>query len=264
MIINSVAETDHEAVSFALRDLQTETNPPFLLKNEGYCPCCRRTVEFVSHESWLRDHYRCPYCNSLPRNRHIQTTLDHRFPGWESMAIHESSPTYPFFSQYAPGYTYSAYFPDLRPGTYNPEGTRCENVESLTFPDQSFDIFITQDVMEHVFHPDVALREINRVLKPGGAHVFTAPKHKGLLESVRRADLNSDGTINYLLEAQYHGNPQGDGRALVTWDYGYDFEQLMSRWCLGARIETLVTVDRARGIDAEFNEVFVITRSIKD
>jgi SAM-dependent methyltransferase len=190
----------------------------------------------------------------------MQSVLDSRFPGWESMALHESSPTYPFFAQYAPNYSYSAYFPGAEPGSLVNE-TRCESIEALTFPDASFDIFITQDVMEHVFHPDVALREINRVLKPGGAHVFTAPKHKGLIESVRRADLNADGSINYLMEAQYHGNPQGDGRALVTWDYGYDFERLMSQWCHGATVETLNTVDPTRGIDAEFNEVFVIRKT---
>ncbi|SOE82077.1 Methyltransferase domain-containing protein [Caballeronia arationis] len=231
------------------------------MKTEGYCPCCRRNATFASEFSWLRDHYCCSSCGSLPRNRHIQMALDSRFPGWEAMDLHESSPTYPFFSQYAPRYSYSAYFPDIQPGAKNVDGTRCETIEALTFEDESFDVFITQDVMEHVFHPALALREINRVLRPGGAHVFTAPKHKALLQSVRRAELNADGTINYLMEAQYHGNPQGDGRALVTWDYGYDFERLMSEWCGGATVETLTTVDRARGIDAEFNEVFIIRKS---
>ena len=38
------------------------------------------------------------------------------------------------------------------------------------------------------------------------------------------------GDIQYLLEAQYHGNPIGDGRSLVTWDYGDDFEYLLFEW----------------------------------
>jgi 2-polyprenyl-3-methyl-5-hydroxy-6-metoxy-1,4-benzoquinol methylase len=49
----------------------------------------------------------------------------------------------------------------------------------MTFGTEQFDLFITQDVMEHVFRPRLAVKEIMRVLKTGGAHIFTAPKHKG-------------------------------------------------------------------------------------
>ena len=43
----------------------------------------------------------------------------------------------------------------------------------MTFENESFDLFITQDVFEHVMTPNKAFKEIERVLKPGGAHVFT-------------------------------------------------------------------------------------------
>ena len=43
----------------------------------------------------------------------------------------------------------------------------------MTFQNESFDLFITQDVFEHVMEPNKAFKEIERVLKPGGAHVFT-------------------------------------------------------------------------------------------
>lgn len=137
-------------------------------------------------------------------------------------------------------------------------GVRCENLEQLTFPNESFDIVITQDVFEHIFNPAVAAREIMRVLKPGGAHLFTAPKHKSISKSYPRA-IMLDGTIEHLHEEQYHGNPVGDGRALVTWDYGNDFELLYATWA-GSPITTYVTRDRQLGIDAEFNEVFVVYR----
>jgi SAM-dependent methyltransferase len=121
------------------------------------------------------------------------------------------------------------------------------------------DIFITQDVLEHVFHPERAIAEIHRVLKPGGAHVFTAPKHKGLAETVQRAAIDATGEVQYLLPAEYHGNPIGDNKALVTYDYGHDFERLLSIWS-GTTVRVFHTVDRGRGIDAEFNEVFVIAK----
>ena len=105
-----------------------------------------------------------------------------------------------------------------------------KTLERLTYPDNTFDLFVTQDVLEHVFNPDRAVAEILRVVKPGGAHVFTAPKHKGLRLTAQRAALEQ-GEIRYLLDPQYHGNPIGDGRALVTWDYGDDFEAYLWAWC---------------------------------
>jgi SAM-dependent methyltransferase len=138
-------------------------------------------------------------------------------------------------------------------------GVRSENLEALTFGDSTFDFFITQDVLEHVFRPDRALREIHRVLKPGGAHIFTAPKHESLAATRCRATISDEGAVTHLLPDEYHGNPVGDGKSLVTWDYGSDFERLASEW-VGDTVETFHTVDRNQGIDAEFNEVFVIVK----
>jgi SAM-dependent methyltransferase len=230
-----------------------------VVQNDGFCACCRSNTVFRSPEQWLRDFYVCTKCGSVPRQRHIQTVLDSRFPGWEQLVIHESSPSNDFISRYASQYSASQYFPDVPRGETAANGVRSEDVENLTFGDESIDIFITQDVLEHVFRPERAIAEIHRVLKPGGAHVFTAPKHKGLLETVQRAALNSDGTIEYLLPEEYHGNPIGDNKALVTYDYGYDFEQLMSTWA-GTSVEVFHTLDRSRGLDAEFNEVYVIVK----
>jgi hypothetical protein len=97
-----------------------------------------------------------------------------------------------------------------------------------------------------------------RVLRPGGAHVFTAPKHRGLRTSVVRAQL-VDGDVVHLRQPEYHGNPVGDGRSLVTWDYGDDFESLIWRWC-GYPTTTLVARDATLGIDGEYLEVFVIRK----
>ncbi|WP_427183512.1 class I SAM-dependent methyltransferase [Bordetella bronchialis] len=226
-----------------------------LAARSGYCHACRRETTFTIRKPWLRDHYLCDICQSIPRQRHLLHILDRLYPGWETKDIHESSPSNGFVAQWCKFYTSSQYFPDAAPGSAV-GGVLCQNLEQLTFPDGSFDIFITQDVMEHVFHPDRALREIMRVLRPGGIHIFTAPKHKGKPASYPRARLRDDGEVEYLLDAEYHGNPVGDGRALVTWDYGDDFEFLASQWA-GAPTIAYVTRDRKLGIDGEYLEVFV-------
>ncbi|MEW6163749.1 MAG: class I SAM-dependent methyltransferase [Pseudomonadota bacterium] len=51
----------------------------------------------------------------------------------------------------------------------------CENCYETHFPDASFDGLVSTDVIEHVQHTDRFLREIVRILKPGGIAVVTTP-----------------------------------------------------------------------------------------
>jgi SAM-dependent methyltransferase len=191
--------------------------------NNGYCHCCRTKTTFVIKGPWLRDQYLCLNCHSIPRQRALSYILDRHIHDWESYTIHESSPSNDFIKRYCKAYSSSQYFQDINPGEEK-DGIKCENLENLTFADSTFDIFITQDVFEHIFNPDIASKEIMRVLKPGGIHLFTTPKNHTIKKSYPRAKLNQNGTIEHLYEEQYHGNPIGDGRSLVTWDYGNDFE----------------------------------------
>jgi len=160
-----------------------------------------------------------------------------------------------FFAEQSRNYSWSFFYEDVPVGTFSKDGIQCQNLENLTFSNGIFDIFITQDVLEHVFNPDVAVREIMRVLRTDGIHIFTAPKHKHLLKSYRRAQM-VDGSIQHLHEPIYHGNPIGDGRSLVTWDYGADFDDLLGRWS-GYCTSNFIVRNRAHGIDGEYLDVFV-------
>jgi SAM-dependent methyltransferase len=46
---------------------------------------------------------------------------------------------------------------------------------AFPFPDGDFDSVVINQVLEHVFTPDDFLREVRRVLKPGGALLVTVP-----------------------------------------------------------------------------------------
>jgi SAM-dependent methyltransferase len=228
-----------------------------LFSNTGYCAVCMAETVFEARGEWLRDRYLCRRCGSIPRQRALVHVLKQLRPEWASAAVHESSPSLDFFARRCPGYSYSFFLEGVPPGSMSGD-KRCEDLERLTFPDGSFDIFITQDVLEHVFRPERALAEIMRVLRDGGLHLFTAPKHKHLLASRQRAALSA-GSIEHLLPAEYHGSPVGDGRALVTWDYGADFEDLVKSWC-GYLTSTYVIRDRRLGIDGEYLEVFATVK----
>jgi SAM-dependent methyltransferase len=183
------------------------------------------------------------------------------YPQWRTLTLHESSPAQRGASlrlqHECPQYSASFYDPNVLPGAIHAErGYRCENLDSLTFPDASFDLFLTQDVFEHLFHPDRAIKEIERVLKPEGAYIMTVPIVMKSRASERRARLSSMGEIAYLKDPQYHGNPIDTRGALVTIDWGYDILAYLSYYSsLSATL--LYMDDIQRGIRAEYIDVIV-------
>jgi SAM-dependent methyltransferase len=99
----------------------------------------------------------------------------------------------------APAYTVTHYYPGVAPGKIV-NGIRCENLERLTFADESVDLHITQDVFEHLFDPAAAFREIARTLRPGGAHVFTPPLVRKNEPTQFCAALGPEGTVVHLID----------------------------------------------------------------
>ena len=49
------------------------------------------------------------------------------------------------------------------------------NIQPLPFPDNYFDVVASLDVIEHVFDPISFIREIHRVLVPGGYAIISTP-----------------------------------------------------------------------------------------
>jgi ubiquinone/menaquinone biosynthesis C-methylase UbiE len=59
------------------------------------------------------------------------------------------------------------------------------NREPLPYPDASFDLVTCTEVIEHLEHFRFALREISRVLRPGGVFVVSTPNVLNLRSRVR-------------------------------------------------------------------------------
>ena len=185
------------------------------------------------------------------------------FPDWRHLSIHESSPGRRGASlklrEEAGSYVETQYDTDIPFGTLDPaKGYRSENLECQTFADESFDLVVTQDVFEHIFHPDRAIREIARTLKPGGAHVMTVPlAHRGKA-SERRAELVG-GEVRHLKPPAYHGNPIDASGALVTIDWGYDIAAYLAEKS-GLSVSMICVDDLTKGMRALHSEVFVCTK----
>ena len=241
--------------------VQPPVDRNFFASWKGFCPICLKDTTFTAKTAWFRDNLFCESCEggSIPRERALMLALRHDVSNWKELYIHESSPAERGVSKYlqrnASRYLPTHYFPDTPPGHLHGE-TRCENLEAQTFADSTFDVVITQDVMEHVFNPMAAYQEIYRTLKPGGCYIHTTPIYKGLTETVRRASLNADTTINHIFEPEYHGNPISGEGSLVTFHYGYDLADLIAEWT-PFDVEIRRFNDRKHGIVAEFTEVII-------
>ena len=60
------------------------------------------------------------------------------------------------------------------------QGVRSEDLTRLTYPDSTFDLVLTSETLKHVPDLEAALKEIHRVLVPGGRHLFTIPVLPGI------------------------------------------------------------------------------------
>jgi len=140
-------------------------------------------------------------------------------------------------------------------------GVRCEDLENLSFEDESVDLHVTQDVFEHLFNPAAAFREIARTLRPGGAHVFTTPLVRKNQSTRFCAHLAPDGTVVQLIEPpEYHRNPISSEGSLVTVNWGYDITDFVFETSgLFTEIVFLDILDC--GIRAEYIEVLITRRS---
>ena len=235
----------------------------FHFEHPGYCCICEEDVVFESQNEWFRDHLFCKVCGSIPRERALIHVIEDLYPEWRHLSIHESSPVARGASAKlatAPGYVASQYDPSVPWGKNSDSGYVSQDLEAQTFGDCSFDLVVSQDVCEHIFDLDSALREIARTLKPGGSHIFTTPLVNKTRPTEAWARREEDGSITFLAEPEYHGNPMDSKGSLVTWHFGFD---LALRILTIADMPTvIIDIDRLDlGIQAEYCEVMVATKT---
>jgi SAM-dependent methyltransferase len=232
-------------------------------RHDGWCPIDRAPATFSSATTWYRDHLKCSGCapmgGSLPRERAAAWVMSLFFPHWADQQVHEIAPTGSAFTQRLTRdcrrFTSSHFFPDRELGAAVGHLVN-EDAENLTMADASLDLVVSLDVFEHLNRPDRAMQEIVRVLRPGGAHVWTAPTYAGRLTSTRRAERLADGSLEHFAPPEYHGDPISDQGSLVFFEYGYDLPDLVKQWC-GRDTTVLRFVREDLGVIGEFTEVYV-------
>jgi hypothetical protein len=231
----------------------------FHYKQKGFCPVCRENVIFFSENTWLRDHFICTNCGSIPRQRALMKVIENYYPNWMNLSIHESSPgdcsITGRLKKLCKRYIGSQYYPKEEFGKII-NGYRNENLEKQTFKDEMFDIIITQDVFEHIYNPKKAFSEIARTLKKGGAHIFTVPIISKFKETEVWATMGLEGEPVFHKTEEWHGNPVDKKGSPVTMHWGYDIVDFIKRQ---SNLETTIEYIRNLhfGIWAEYIEVLV-------
>ena len=157
-------------------------------KVDAWLPFQIRAADFSSFLVRLEtvgsnvERFWCPHCRSHDRERHLRLFLDRLglLDGMRGAAILHMAPEgvlAGFIQTYAP----SLYVQ----GDLNPSGPSVQKIDmqQMPFAGRTFDVVICNHMLEHVDDALAALREVHRVLKPGGRAVCQTPYATRLTET---------------------------------------------------------------------------------
>jgi glycosyltransferase involved in cell wall biosynthesis len=231
------------------------TNQTAELSYSGVCNLCGTQQIFYKRHRSLREGYQCSQCKASLRYRGQAGAILQKFatpdiqclrdlirqPNFQSLKIYEPGIIGAFRQYFAdlPNYTNSYFWQDVPLGEYR-QNLQCQSLENLTYPDLSFDLILTSDILEHIRRPWQAFSEIWRVLKLGGYHIFTIPVQAPMPETtIARVDTTGDRDI-HSLPPKYHSAPLPEGgrrQSLVYTDFGGDLVNFLEK--IGFTVELL-------------------------
>ena len=205
--------------------------------SEGFCHVCGHHAVFSSFEPvdtpCKRNTFVCASCGACARNRHLARTILELCPA-EAACLHDFARTWggrvlltctsgAIHAAFAacPGMVASEYIDDTPSGAVR-DGVLCQDLQRTSFPDETFDLVVTEDVFEHIPNPKQAYAELRRILKPGGYHAATIPVNWDRARTATRAVV-ANGGIVHLMEPEYHGDPTRPEQGILAFsDYGLD------------------------------------------
>ena len=197
------------------------------------CQVCGKIADFqIADDAVLLREAKCSHCGASLRNSDVAGEIIRYISGKNIGLINqqENLEKYVILNACSSGYIHEAlkqmdhyicseFFDDVPTGEYN-DGVLCVDLCDMPFEDNTIDIVITEDVFEHIVGYEKAMKEIYRVLKPGGCHIFTVPLHDGH-KTVSRKNKKS----------VYHGDPiHADSGCLVITDWGDDIKSIVERY----------------------------------
>lgn len=183
----------------------------------GQCPLCGRRPFLSMASSPLLT--RCLSCAATVTGLSLVPVIqNHLGEGASTNDAYELSTygaTLTWLDKHMRSTTKSEYFPDHPTGTMV-GGVLNQDVQKLTFPDASFDLVTSNQVFEHVPDDVAGYRETYRVLRPGGAMIFSVPLYD-TTATVHTAEL-TNGKLVFFGAPEFHDSRNGGAKsAPVFW-----------------------------------------------
>lgn len=204
----------------------------------GICPICGNITLFKWGSSNFRESGRCLFCKNTNRKRQVANILldafskisQVKFPSIYKLSkiltenqklnniVVYNTETYGSLHEYLhnfPGYISSEYFGEEFQSGDIVNGKLHQDLTKTSFQDNSIDILISSDCFEHIPQPYKAFKEIFRILKSGGRHIFTVPFYQDQYFDEVRAYIDENGELQNNLPPIYHSDPLREEGILV-------------------------------------------------
>src|SRR6266700_4181974 len=183
------------------------------------CACCERLTIFLCNGS--AESRACMFCSANDRYELLAAEIKNRYGNKLSeidvLELDPHSPLRKILSR-ARRHVRTFYESREKRGSFRRDGAMCQDITALTFANESFDLIVSSDVLEHVPLLERAFDESRRVLKREGVHLFTVPPR---LKTKKRAELVG-GQVVHLESPEYHRDPLSPQGILAFWDIGPD------------------------------------------
>ena len=190
-----------------------------------YCPCCETRLRTFAEGDYVDypekyDHRRyvktrqdviCPVCGALPRHRILAIWCDKHRSDLQSSDILYFAPEISMM-RWMKCNSISCTTADL----YAPANLRLD-IQATGLSDECFDVVFCNHVLEHVDDFRMALKELYRILRPGGRLICSFPMDPGI-------DLVDEETEKSLVEERVQRFGQYDHKRV----FGMNADQMLS------------------------------------
>jgi len=209
-----------------------------------FCPVCGN-ISYISNinKQNLRETCLCNICHSTNRQRQIAFTLCQHLKISSLKEIEfikkkviiynteSSGPVHNRLIKY-PYYIYSEYFGEQYKSGEKVNGILNEDLNKLSFNDDTIDIVISSDVFEHIPSPYKAHKEVYRVLKKDGYHIFSVPFYQNQYLDETRAIVSKKEVTKYFKKPIYHDDGVRPEKGILVFTI-FSLEMLSKLFALG-------------------------------
>ena len=156
-----------------------------IVTTKMFCVACgKESAKFLPSGVDRRPNVKCPSCHSLERHRALwfyfenSTDIFKHNIGIDRQIIKllHFGPEKAFYDKFS-NISYIDYYPvDLKPKRYaNIHLRDVVDIQNIPYPDNHFDLIINIHVLEHIPDDKKAMKELQRVIKPGGSAFISVP-----------------------------------------------------------------------------------------